>query len=242
MMKFSYSDVWNDMLRLLRGNGGLIASIAGVFVFLPLLLLYVLMPPPPQAAPAPAEALGALTAYWQKVWYWLLLENVVAMIGNLAVLRLVLARGGATVGEAIVAAFVLLPAYLVAAIVAGAATFAGFLLLIVPGLYVTGRLAPLPAVIAGERLGNPLEAIRRTLALTRGRGWAIFGLILLIGVPAWVSDLLISSLCGILFIGLAGPHVGGLLALTVTAAASAAISVLLVLLYAALYGRLSKGI
>jgi hypothetical protein len=240
MMKFSYSDVWDGMLRLLRGNGALIASIAGVFVFLPLLLLYVLMPVPP--AGPPALAFGNLAVYWQKVWYWVLLENVVVMIGSLAILRLVLARGGATVGEAIAGAFALLPACLAAAIIAGAATFAGFLLLIVPGLYVTGRLAPLPAVIAGERLGNPLEAIRRTLALTRGQGWAIFGLIMLIGVPAWVSDLTISSLSGILFIAVAGQHVGGLLALTVTAAASAAISVLMVLLYAALYRRLSKGI
>jgi hypothetical protein len=53
---------------------------------------------------------------------------------------------------------------------------------------------------------------------------------------------MISSLSGILFIAVAGQHVGGLLALTVTAAASAAISVLMVLLYAALYRRLSKGI
>jgi hypothetical protein len=239
-MKFSYSDVWDDMLRLLRGNGGLIASIAGVFVFLPVLLVYVLMPVPP--AGPPDLALANLAVYWREVWYWILLENVVAMIGSLAVLRLVLARGGATVGEAIAGAFALLPAYLAAAVLAGAATFAGLLLLIVPGLYVAGRLAPLPAAIAGEGLGNPLEAIRRTLALTRGRGWAIFGLIMLIGVPSWVAFLVVSSLSEILFIAIAGQHVGGLLALTATAAAAAAISTLMVLLYAALYGRLSKGI
>lgn len=239
-MNFFYSAIRDDLLGLLRANRALIAPIAGVFVFLPLLLLYALVPAPPEAAPA--DAVNALTAYWHTVWYWYLLEDAVAMIGSLAILRLVLARGGATVGEAIAGAFALLPTYLAAAIVAGAAIFAGFLLLVVPGLYVAGRLAPLPALIAGERLGNPLEAIRRTLKLTRGHGWAIVGLITLIVVPAWVTVALIHSLSGILFVAVAGQQVGGLLAMIVTAAAAALVSVLLVLLYAALYRRLTKGI
>jgi hypothetical protein len=239
-MNLPYTAVRDDLLALLRANRSLIAPIAGVFVFLPLLLLYVLVPAPPEAASA--DALNVQTAYWSTVWYWYLLEEAVAMIGSLAILRLVLARGEASVGEAIAGAFALLPAYLGAAIVAGAAIFAGFLLLAVPGLYLAARLAPLPALIAGEGLGNPLEAIRRTLKLTRGHGWAIFGLIALIVVPSWVTIALVHSLSGMLFIALAGQRVGGLLAMIVTAAAAAAVSVLLVLLYAALYRRLTKGI
>src|SRR6185437_17138364 len=45
-MRFSYNQVWEDTLRLLRENAALLAAIAGVFLFLPALLVAVLVPPP----------------------------------------------------------------------------------------------------------------------------------------------------------------------------------------------------
>jgi hypothetical protein len=218
----------------------LIVPIAGVFIFLPILLVSWFVPPP--ADVRPADALNALAEYWQANWYWYGAEAVIGMIGSLAILLLVLVRGGTTVGGAIAGAFALLPFYLVAAMLTGAMIGLGFLLLIVPGLYLFGRLAPLPALFAGERPRNPLEAILRTFALTRGNGWAILGLILLIAVPAWLATALIRAVFGVLLIALAGQHVGLLLTTIVTAAAAASLSVVLVLLYAALYRRLTRGI
>ena len=38
-MKFSYSAVWSDTMRMLRQHGSLLLAVAGVFFLLPGLLL-----------------------------------------------------------------------------------------------------------------------------------------------------------------------------------------------------------
>jgi hypothetical protein len=65
-------------------------------------------------------------------------------------------------------------------------TSLGFVLLVVPGLILsTIWFVALPACI-GERLG-PWASLRRSLQLTKGHRWKIFGLMLLVLVPTWGS-------------------------------------------------------
>lgn len=236
-MKFSYSAVWADVMDLLRAHASLIATVAGVFIFLPgLLFAYFLPQPEPQD-------LGRLGEVWAEYiganWPWLLLNSLMNMVGSIAILLLIFRRG-VTVGGAIAAAVALLPFYFLASLLSSVLVGLGFVLLIVPGLYLLGRFGPLSAVVVAETRRNPADAIARCWALTRGHGWAVLGLILLVAVAAAIVIGVATALLGILFVLVAGQDLGQLLVLIVRTAGNAALVTLVLLLNAAVYRQLSR--
>jgi hypothetical protein len=238
-MKFSYSAVWADATALLRSHASLIATVAGVFIFLPGLVIAYLLPQP-EGATDFDRLVQLWGEYLDSNWHWLLLSRIAAMIGSIAILLLLFSRG-ITVGAAIAAALALLPAYFIASMLGSLGIGLGFLLLIVPGLYLIGRLGPLNAVVVAETHRNPIAALRSCWELTRGHGWAILGLILIVAVAATIVVAVASSLLGILFIFVAGQDVGRLLALLVANLGNAAMVTLLLVLSAAIYRRLDEG-
>lgn len=238
VMPLSYSAIWDDLTALLRSHASLIATVAGVFLFLPgLLVAYFL----PQPEPVDMGRIGQLwMEYLNANWHWLLLNSLVGMVGSIAILLLIFARD-ISVGGAIAAAVALLPTYFIASLLSSLAMGVGIFLLIVPGLYLLGRFAPLNAVVAAEAHRNPIAALRRCWALTRGQGWAILGLFLIVALTAAIIVGIATTLLGIVFILVAGQDVGQLLTLIVRTAGNAALIVLLLVLGAALYRRLSEG-
>lgn len=237
-MKLSYSAVWADVIALLRSHASLIATVAGVFIFLPgLLVAYFL----PQPEPGDLNRIGQLWGeYLNANWHWLILNSLIGMIGSIAILLLIFARG-ISVGGAIAAAVALLPAYFIASVLSSAAIGIGLFLLIVPGLYLLGRLGPLNAVVVAEAHRNPIVALRRCWDLTKGHGWAILGLILIVAIAAAIVVGVLTTLLGIIFILAAGQDVGQLLALIVRTAGNAAMMILLLVLTAAIYRQMSEG-
>ncbi|HEX8449202.1 MAG TPA: hypothetical protein VF652_06385 [Allosphingosinicella sp.] len=237
-MKLSYSAVWADVTALLRSHASLIATVAGVFIFLPgLLAAYFL----PQPEARDLSEMGRLwTEYASANWHWLLLSRLVSMVGEIAILLLLFSRG-ISVGGAIAAAFALLLSYFAASVIGNLAIGLGFLLLIAPGLYLLGRLGPLGSVLVAETHRNPIEALRRCWALTAGHGWAILGLVLIVAVAAAIVVGVATTLLGIVFILAAGQEIGQLLVLIVRTAGNAAMMTLLLVLSAAIYRRLSAG-
>jgi hypothetical protein len=237
-MRFSYSAIWADVTALLRSHASLIATVAGVFVFLPALLVAYFLPQPEAAS---SEQMVRLwSEYAARNWPWLMLGILVRSVGAIAILLLIFSRG-ISVGGAIAGSLVLLPAYFIATLISSFAIALGIFLLIVPGLYLLGRLGPLNAVIVAEGQRNPIAALTRCWALTRGHGWAIFGLILIIALAAAIVVGVASLLLGILFVLLAGPDIGRLLGLIVSTAGNAAMTTLLFVLTAAIYRRLADG-
>ena len=237
MRKLSYSAAWDDAVALLRAHAPLIVALAGVFLFLPGLLAAHFLPPPEPADPA--RLLPEMLDYARANAGWLLLANLVNMVGTLAILQLIFARAGTSVGGAIVGALLLLPFYFVAGFISFVLIALGLLLLIVPGLYVMSRLAPLGPVVVAESRRNPIEAIGRSFAVTRGNGWRIVGLMMLIGIAGFILVRVSAMLVGIVFTLILGADLGTLLALIVGTAARSALVVLFVLLYAAVYRLLS---
>lgn len=235
-MKFSYGAVWEDTMRLLRENARLLAAIAGVFVFLPALLAAQLLPPPETTDPE--RIFTDLIEYYSNAWYWLLLESLVSMVGGAAMLRLVLVPG-TSVGGALGFGLMLLPFYFLLSLISGIIFGLGIILLIVPGLYLAGRLAPAPAVMVAENRRNPIEALSRSFEITTGRGWAVFGLVFIVAIVAGIVILVVTLLAGTIFILAAGQDLGGLLSAIVTAALSAGFATLLLVLYAAIYRGLT---
>lgn len=238
-MLFSYNAVWEDTMALLRRHAPLLVAIAGVFLFLPALLLAVFAPPP-EAPPGvdPARALQMIIDYYVAASPWFFLQLLFTMVGTLGMLRLVFARG-TTVGGALLQALILTPLYFLVSLILGFAIGFGLLLFILPGLYLFGRIVPAPAVIVAENSRNPFEIIRRTFAITRGHGWAILGLVIIVAIVGGIAVGVAGTLFGLVFVLAAGQELGRLLAAVMASAFRAALETLLIMLYAAIYRALA---
>jgi hypothetical protein len=238
-MKFSYSEVWNDTVALLRANGAIVVALAGVFLFLPNLAMSHFLPPP--TTERPDEVLQLWIEYLNANWHWLLLGRLVTMAGTIALLLLFLDPRGRSVGALIVAAIMILPFFFITGVLMQIMIVVGLILLIVPGLYLIGRLLLVAPALVAENIRNPIAAISRSFDLTRGNGWAVLGLFLLVAVAGLVIVAVIGLLLGILFIAVAGHDFGVLLTQIVQAIGQAAFGAVVTALVAALYRQLASG-
>jgi hypothetical protein len=237
-MAFSYNDVWEDTVRLIRANAPLLIAIAGVFIFLPALILAVMLPAPEPQTQNAERAMRIFIDYARGAWPWFLLVGLFNIVGSAAMMRLVFARE-TTVGAALVFGLTLLPFWLLVQIICGFIFGFGLLLLIVPGLYLIGRLVPATAVLVAEPGRNPFAVIGRSFALTRGHGWAICGLVFVIAIVGSIVTGTTETLLGLIFLRTLGHDVAQVLSAIVTSALSAAFATLFIMLYAAIYRALT---
>lgn len=93
-------------------------------------------------------------------------------------------------------------AFLALLILQGLAVNLGCLLLILPGIWIAVRLSLAPQVFATEGL-RPIDALKRSFELTRGRFWAVLGRSLLVGLVAGL----------VMIVPVAGWIVGGALSI-----------------------------
>ena len=239
MAKFTQNETWADTLRLMRTHWAAFVAIAGVFNFLPVLLVNHFLPwpdfPPDMA---PARALNMLGSFLRHNLIWFVLQSFVVMIGSAAMLRLVF-RQNITVGAALWFGVLLLPAYSLLLLFTNLAVCIGLVLLIVPGLYLAGRLFPAGAAMVAEDRRHPIDTIRRAFALTKGHGWQILALYILVALPGGVLIYAVQAVTGSLLILIAGQALGTFLSGIIVAALNAAVTTLLTILSAAVYRALA---
>lgn len=236
-MQISYSAIWEDTVRLIRAHASLAIALAGVFLFLPGLLVGHFLPTP-QATEAD-ESIRQLGEHFRNNFHWLLLNGLLSMAGTLAILFLVLRGGATSVGTAIAAGFTLLIPYFIAAILTGIPIAIGFLLLIVPGLYLLGRFVPLAPTMVAEGIRNPLTAIGRTWRLTAGHGWAITGLFILVAVAGFILASVVAGIIAVILRIALPDDLSSFLGMVVSTAVMTALQVVIIFLYAAIYRRLA---
>ena len=236
-MKFSYSAVWNDVVRMLRTHGSLLLAIAGVFFLLPGLLLGYFVPQPTGSGP---DLMNAMIGYYYDNWVWLVLANIINLVGYIAIYRLLFDERGGTVGSAIGGALPILPMYFIMTVLTGMAVGAGLLLFVLPGLYLLGRFAVSGATMVAEGHRSPLAPISRAWELTRRRGWAVAGLVVIVIVAGIVLSFVVTAVLGTVFLLIGGREgVGPLLVLILNSALTAVFTTVLVVLFAAIYRALS---
>jgi hypothetical protein len=80
----------------------------------------------------------------------------------------------------------------VAGLLAGIAIAVGFVLLVVPGLYLLTIWAVIAPVIVIERTGA-LEAFGRSRALVRGHGWTVFGIVVITSLLSAIASGLLQA-------------------------------------------------
>jgi hypothetical protein len=104
-------------------------------------------------------------------------------------------RRDQTIGGLFSAAGNVIGALLVAGILAGIAIAIGFVLLIVPGLFLITIWAVIVPVIVIERSGA-LASFERSRQLVKGNGWQVFGVLVVLFVGAFIVQILIAALIG----------------------------------------------
>jgi hypothetical protein len=196
-VKFSYDTAWADGLAMAKVHLSTLLTIAGVFLLLPqfALTLFVPFPEPEQGQQL---SIAMINTYYTQNAGTILMLNIPVFLGQAAVLTLLLAHDSPTVGQILQrAASMLLPVALLA-IILNFILISG-LILIVPGLYLAGRLAAATSAQMAERLSNPFAAISRSFSLTQGNGWRIAGILILLYIVGYVLIGAIGSVFGIVF-------------------------------------------
>lgn len=181
-MRLALGDVFTAAIGLWRAERPLLAPLAGLFYLLPALALLLLLPQPEAAGGDSQAASEALIAYALDNASAILAANLVQLFGAGAILSLFLARPRPSVADALRNAPRMLPWLAVAMILVWAMVFVGGFL-ILPGLYLIGRCFLVSSVLIGEAGAGPVQAITRSFALTRGRGWALFAMAAMIFLP-----------------------------------------------------------
>ncbi|MGN6375392.1 MAG: hypothetical protein ACTHMG_07535 [Sphingomonas sp.] len=185
-MKIDWAAVFADAWHRWKRDRQLLLPLAGLFLFLPQFAFYLLATRVPTLPPGAADDPARLLAPGSPLIAWMetnapgMLASVLAMaFGALAVLTLYLGEGGQTLGRALSTALRLFPRYLLAMIVVGlpaAPVQLGLLLLVIPCLYLLGRLMLVGPALVAERPIGVGRAIGRSFALTKGRGLVMMGL------------------------------------------------------------------
>ena len=131
--------------------------------------------------------------------------------------------------------------------IGGILSFVAIVAILIGVIYLACRLAVIGPVVAIDRIGNPVAALQRTWALTRGNALQIFLVILVIGAISVVAMLLLAApfISALMSAGASGTPpsiatIGTLGAFSIVGLVAA--SVLLALLWAAVGSAIHAGL
>lgn len=191
-MKINIGRALTTAWNMWRADRDLLLRVTGLFVFLPqfaALLLVPVAPMIPGGEPDQTAVRTWLNAFagWFGIYGpWLFAAELLTLFGSVVVLSLYLADDRPTLRAALVDSVRLFPRYFLAALLVSlpAGLFmlpAVGVVLVLPSLYMFGRLMLSGAVIVAEQPIGVIAALRRGVWLTRGNGlvmMAISGLLL----------------------------------------------------------------
>ncbi|MCC6479151.1 hypothetical protein [Sphingorhabdus sp.] len=238
--KLDYSSVWKDTQAQLHTHREGVGAISGLFLFVPDWVSRLFAGQPDmEGAATPAEILAAFQAYYADNWLTLLPTGLLSFFGAVAIYVLLTRKDMATIGSALGKALALLPFYFIVQLAGGLITLAGIIAFILPGIYLAGRFTPLGAVAVAETERGFSGAIARAWDLTRGNGWSIFFLTLVVALVASLTAMIIGMFVGLACRLLAGTEGVPFIETGVDAALGAVIATLMVSLSVAIYRYLA---
>jgi hypothetical protein len=173
----SFGRLWPETVAAVRRHTDLLWPVAAAFLFFPqLLFAWQAGDRTPDMLFQGDKVLGDGLA--------VLLLILAGLVGQL-VMAMVIARngtGGETLGALLKRAFALLLPALAVSLIQGIGVGFGFVLLVIPGLWLLARLALVLPLVATDH-PDPIEALRASWALSKGRALRILGVlsVLLLG-------------------------------------------------------------
>jgi len=205
-MKLNYMQCWNGAMALLGAHKEAILAIVGVFIFLPTLLFAEFVIPPVVNGDEDMNALVAIySAYFNSNALSIMASNLAVSFGGLAVYFALAPSRASTVAEDLIAALKVFLIYLIANLLSALVSLPGFILFIIPGLYLTCRFILIPVVIADQGERNPIELLKKSWATTNNNGFSILFFILIIAVVGTITIGVLEAVTGII----AGLATGG---------------------------------
>lgn len=259
-MNLDTTQAWRDASATVGANKEVLAAIAGVFFLLPSLAFSLFMPQPePPAGAEPKQLFALLSTFYQAAAPYIVINALIQIVGQLAVLVLIARAGRVTVSEAIREALsgvlpyvgsqllVMLATMVAAGIVAALAAATGSVALAVVigiavlglAIYVAVRLSLVPAVIAIERLRNPVAVLQRSWDLTRGNAGRIMLFVFLLVLALAVIGTVVGVVLGValaLIAGAEGARIGGAV---ISATIGAGFTLYIVAAFAAMHRQLA---
>lgn len=263
-MKFDLDTAWKDALSLLSRNRSLLAILAGVFFFLPYAGTGIAIPEMQDLGQAQAGGnfetmMAAMSALYEQYWWVFLLMAIIQGIGLLAMLALVRRRPNPTVGEALESGIKLAASYLAAQLLQTAIlVLVAFLIIAISSVLGLAALAVLGGVVAfvvtcylvtkfslispvigieGER--NPVAAMRKSWALTRGNSMRLFFFYALLVIAFVVISAVISLVLGLVF-AIGGDQTALFGGAVISGLINSVMIVLMVCILAAVHTQLSR--
>lgn len=218
LRRFDSNRVWQEAAAVVKANRDVLAALAGVFVVLPAFALTLLLPDFQVAEGTEGEAaLRQVLAFVQENWIAMAVSALFQTVGALAMLVLCGHRGRPTVGEAIRKGLAATPIAILAQLLQGAVfslafmipaalgtltgspAFAALAMLIGAALfvYLVARFSMTNPVIAIDGCNNPVAALRRSLALTRGNAGQVLLFFFLLIAAFLIASLVIEMLLGL---------------------------------------------
>ena len=155
-------EIWRATVAVLRPDFWTLFAVAAPFTLLVDMALGLFGPDQPKTV---AEFTPRI------VLLLVVLPGFVGAIAQLAVAHMI-ARPDRSPRTALAIGIAALPSYIGAIFLAAFPTGIGFVLLVVPGLYLTARLFLLVPIAVLERLG-PVALVQRSWVMTKDAGWAI---------------------------------------------------------------------
>tara|TARA_R110000824_G_scaffold11585_3_gene50666 strand:- start:34921 stop:35670 length:750 start_codon:yes stop_codon:yes gene_type:complete len=244
-MKLNYMQSWNGAMALLGAHKEAILAISGVFLFLPTLLFAQYVTGPVLTGDEDMNTLFAIySAYFNENAFPIMISNLVISFGGLAIYFAIAPSRNSTVGEDLIAALKVFLIYLIANLLSALVTLPGFILFVIPGLYLTCRFILIPVVIADQGERNPIELLKKSWALTRDNGFSILLFILIIAVVGTITIGVLEAVTGVIT-GLATggtgwPFVENLVASLTGTAFQLILSAVIVSIYIELTGKKSE--
>lgn len=247
---------WDDASRMIGSNRELVAVIAGIFFFLPLLLLFQIVIGYDWnfgTEPTPEQIEALFGAFLAANWWVVLIALMAQLCGTIAILSLLSDSQNPTVGEAMtnipkLALPVLAAQILVTLVTQSLPLIAGLLpemaaatlgiVANIVSVYISIKFSlVVPQIVLGKD-SNPISALGASWRLTKGNSLRIFGFYLAIGIVAFLLALIVFILVG-LALALIGPPVQSFGTAAVIAVLGAIYSAVSVAVMAAIYRQLS---
>lgn len=191
-MKINIGRALTNAWHMWRADWDLLVRVAGLFVFLPQFAAALLVPVLP-AIPEGEPDQAAVRAWIDAMSNWfgvygpgLFVVELLTLFGSLVLLMLYLREGQPLLRDALRDSLRLFPRYFLAALLVSLPAGLFMLpaigaVLVLPSLYLLGRLLLSGAIIVAEQPIGVIPALQRSVRLTRGNGlvmMAVSGLLL----------------------------------------------------------------
>lgn len=189
MTDSSFGGVWAATQVSVRRNAELVVPVAGAFLFLPQLALQLATGDTAPNTWFSGERSTLIIATF-------LVVIAVSLVGQLVLTHIAVRDGTGqdrTLGAVIAASAGLALPALAANLMQGIMVGFGFLLLILPGLWLLARFLLVVPIITTETR-DPIEALKRSWQLTEGNGFRVLGMLLILILGFILLSISISGL------------------------------------------------